>query len=283
MKHRSVKTVTVMVLWLTVGYLFSVALMNGKPEVVMDEQAHLISSTCGQHSSARPIDNRGVLNLAVWNIYKQQKTQWQQTLTALEHDAHLILLQEAKLSPKLERFITSNGLHLAMAKAFKLFSTPVGVMNLSTESASLSCAFHAIEPWIRFAKSSLVSSYLLSNGQTLLVVNLHGINFDWRLQRYEQQWEVVAKKIALHQGPVILAGDFNTWRNERLEIVEELTARLKLKEARYKSDFRHRVFGYPLDHLYYRGLNLVHAASFKTASSDHNPIVAQFTLMPLEH
>ena len=41
-------------------------------------------------------------------------------------------------------------------------------------------------------------------------------------------------------------------------------------------DLRRTAFGRPLDHLYYRNLDLVEVSSPATDSSDHNPILARF-------
>ncbi len=46
----------------------------------------------------------------------------------------------------------------------------------------------------------------------------------------------------------------------------------------YQKDQRIKVFGKPLDHLYYRDLRLVRAEAPKTDASDHNPIIASFRL-----
>lgn len=264
-------------------YGFVVRYLNGEPEVMMSEIEPVFVSQCLAAGTAKPLDIDGRLRVGVWNIYKQQKAGWQTDLRKMTQRSDLLLLQEAKLNDKLSQYLTQGGLHLVMAKAFSLLKSPVGVMNLSTEQAHDACAYHAIEPWIRFAKSTLMSHYRLSNGQTLLVVNLHGINFDWQLKSFRGQWQQIVRKVSSHHGPVIIGGDFNTWRGQRMAYVDQLAHSLKLKEAVYEVDQRHRVFGLPLDHLYYRGLNLVAAESLNSQASDHNPIWAEFRLKPSVH
>ncbi|CAM3964404.1 MULTISPECIES: endonuclease/exonuclease/phosphatase family protein [Shewanella] len=264
-------------------YVAVATYLNGEPEVMMSEIEPVFVSQCVTAPSSRVLDSEGRLRVGVWNIYKQQKKGWQQDLTELARRSELMLLQEAKLNAGFHQYLDGSSLHLVMAKAFSLLKSPVGVMNLATEQARDACAYHAVEPWIRFAKSTLISRYPLSNGQTLLVVNLHGINFDWQLKSYRAQWQQIVQKINLHQGPVILGGDFNTWRGQRMAYIEQLAHQLRLKEAVYEEDKRHRVFGLPLDHLYYRGLNLMMAESFTSGASDHNPIWAEFKLKPGAH
>ncbi|MCE9678437.1 endonuclease/exonuclease/phosphatase family protein [Shewanella sp. AS1] len=262
-------------------YLALVRGFNGQPEVMMGESKAMFLGQCLTSNKPAALDTDGVLNVAVWNIYKQKRSSWQPQLKQILDKSELVLLQEAKLDQSLSDYLKQRRRHMVMGKGFKLLNTPMGVMNIASASVLDACAYQTVEPWIRFAKSTLISSYALSSGQTLLVINLHGINFDWKLDRFNAQWQQIVHKIALHHGPTIVAGDFNTWRPARIELVNELTARLKLKEVKYHRDQRQRVFGYPLDHLYYRGLHLVEAEAFETRASDHNPITARFTLMPV--
>ncbi|WP_064791410.1 endonuclease/exonuclease/phosphatase family protein [Shewanella woodyi] len=278
----SVKTILALVMGLSfsaVTYVYVVNEANGESQIMNSASLPLFLSQCVEKSVSTPLDLEGRLNVAVWNLYKQQKSGWDSVLTELVSSNELVLLQEAKLSKNLTQFITNNSQQVLMAKAFKVFKTPIGVMNLANVQAESACAYHATEPWIRFAKSALVSQYLLSNGENLMVVNLHGINFDWRLKAYRSQFALLAEQISVHTGPVIMAGDFNTWRQGRLDVVGEFATKLGLQEASYETDNRNRVFGKALDHLYYRGLKLQRAHSNTTEASDHNPIQASFTLI----
>ncbi|MEZ9163859.1 endonuclease/exonuclease/phosphatase family protein [Shewanella sp. 10N.286.55.A9] len=261
------------------SYMYVISTFNGQPEIMMSEQPPFFVSQCSsQTSESAPIDRQGKLNVAVWNIYKQQKIDWQPVLTELTQQNDLVLLQEAKLNSTFVQYLDDHQFHVLMAKGFKLMNVPMGVMNLSTQPANEACAYQTTEPLIRFAKSTLVSRYPLSSGEQLLVINLHGVNFDVRLSSFEAQFKQILHKVTMHRGPVILAGDFNTWREGRMNIVTQLAQGLRLEEAHYKVDFRKRVFGLPLDHLYYRGLHLTGANSDKTTASDHNPIQTQFEL-----
>ncbi|RTR33415.1 endonuclease/exonuclease/phosphatase family protein [Shewanella atlantica] len=251
---------------------------NGTPKVMINLVEPIFQTQCAHPTASGYLDLDGRLNVSVWNIYKQKRKNWKPVLKRLSHSSQLVLLQEAGLTTEMVDFINSHSLNVAMAKAFKLFGTSLGVMNLSDSGASSACAFHATEPLIRFAKSALVTHYPLSNGETLLVVNLHGINFDWKLTRYTEQFEALSLELGGHSGPIILAGDFNTWRNDRLKLISEFAKRFGLSEAEYHLDERQRFFGLALDHLFYRGLDFHHAESKVTDASDHNPIIAHFTL-----
>ena len=235
---------------------------------------------CIESEIAPPLDNNGTLTVAVWNIYKQQRTNWRSALVSFTQQSDLVLLQEASLNVELQTYLDTSHWQVRMANAFRFLDTPAGVMNLSRVSSRQTCAYLAMEPWLRLPKSALLSQFSLSDGQTLAVVNLHGVNFAIGLNEYKQQLDSLKSVLEQHQGPIILAGDFNTWRKARIKVVRVFAHSLGLKEVQYHNDQRVRVLGKPLDHLYYRDLRLVKAEAPKTDASDHSPLLATFKLMP---
>lgn len=83
----------------------------------------------------------------------------------------------------------------------------------------------------------------------MLVVNSHIINFV-SLQKFWVHLHQVFDSLKSHVGPILLAGDFNTWHNKRLRHL-----------------FKH------LDHVYCRGLVVLDAQVHTNInSSDHYPI-----------
>ena len=248
------------------------------PEVSANVLAPQFSFNCIKSDVALPLDQDGNFSVSVWNIYKQQKENWRTELERFSQDSGLVLLQEASLTTELKEYLDDTPWKVRMANAFKFLNTPAGVMNLSSVNAKTTCAYLAMEPWLRLPKSALLSEFNLSNGQTLAVVNLHGVNFALGLEEYKEQFRTLKRVLDKHIGPVILAGDFNTWRQARLDVVDDFARSLGLADAVLRRDQRVKVFGKPLDHVYYRGLELVSAEAPTTDASDHNPIIANFRL-----
>ncbi|GHA63233.1 endonuclease/exonuclease/phosphatase family protein [Photobacterium aphoticum] len=248
------------------------------PEVSANVLAPEFSYTCIHSELAQPLDDNGELTVSVWNIYKQQKDNWRSELEKVTQDSRLVLLQEASLNVPLKDYLDTAHWKVRMANAFRFLNTPAGVMNLSSVNAKSTCAYLAVEPWLRLPKSALLSEFNLSNGQTLAVVNLHGVNFSVGLDEYKAQFNKLKKVLDQHIGPIILAGDFNTWRQGRMDVVSQFAKSLGLVDVQLREDQRIKVFGKPLDHLYYRELQLVKAEAPLTDASDHNPIIAQFKL-----
>ena len=55
---------------------------------------------------------------------------------------------------------------------------------------------------------------------------------------------------------------------------------LGLEALEYDADHRKRILGWPLDHIYVRGLDTVNATTYDLDSSDHNPMLVEFQLVP---
>lgn len=249
-----------------------------QPDVTNEVFAPQYSYRCMKSDVAPPIDQHGKLTVAVWNIYKQQRSEWGQALSEYSMGADLVLLQEASLNHELQTYLEDNPWEVRMANAFQFLNTPAGVMNLSRVASRQTCAYLTMEPWLRLPKSALLSDFTLSNGQRLVVVNLHGVNFALGLDEYRSQLESLKGVLEDHTGPILLAGDFNTWRKGRMTVLNAFAESLGLKAVAFHDDQRIRVMGKPLDHMYYRGLRLMSADAPSTMASDHNPLLATFQL-----
>ncbi|MDF5512591.1 endonuclease/exonuclease/phosphatase family protein, partial [Vibrio parahaemolyticus] len=128
-------------------------------------------------------------------------------------------------------------------------------------------------------KSALYSEYPLSNGSTLAVANIHAVNFTLGVQAYQQQIDVLVNALTKHQGPVILAGDFNSWNEARWSTLRDIVEKLALQEVVFQPDLRTRfITGRVLDHVFYRGLTLEKAKAPTTDASDHNPLLLGFKI-----
>ncbi|MFP5440537.1 MAG: endonuclease/exonuclease/phosphatase family protein [Gammaproteobacteria bacterium] len=215
------------------------------------------------------------IRLLVWNVHKGSDDEWIGDFRTMAADSDLVLLQEAHLH---EEF-TSGLVGLPrwdLVQAWRWRRAPTGVLTAS-DAAPLSVrALEAREPLLRTDKSALVTEYRLAGSeQSLLVANVHAINFTVDTRAFRAQLAAVAELIAAHNGPAILSGDLNTWRDARRQIVQEFVAQLQLQEVAF--DGPRKQFGrFPLDHVYYRGLELLSSEVPAVGSSDHNPLLVTF-------
>ncbi len=144
-------------------------------------------------------------------------------------------------------------------------------------------------------KVSLVTEYPLPTGKSLLAVNVHLLNFErWSVQKISHQLEELKTIMAIHSGPIIMAGDFNTWNQKRLNLVKRITADVNLKEVTdfpagrttgdQDSELLNEFLGVdknlPLDRVFFSGLKPTDARILDYRSSDHTPILVRLTTFP---
>lgn len=231
-----------------------------------------------QVKSAVELD-AGKISLLNWNVYKGQRDNWPDDFKNLLADRDIVLLQEAVMSPAMQQMLHSEKLHWQLNTAFYYEDYETGVLNASKVQAIRSCGMRTPEPLIRVPKTMLVSEYPLKNRLvTLLVANIHGINFTTGTESYKQQLDALAAAIENHNGPVILAGDFNSWSDERMALVAEMSDDLFLQAVSYHNHQRSRIFGNVIDHVFYRDLEVVDNLTHEVDSSDHNPVTVVFRM-----
>lgn len=224
------------------------------------------------------IDVDGEVSLLVWNIFKQQRDNWAVELSLLSQKSQLVLLQEASLTSELKQFISESRFTAKSVRAFDAFETSTGVLNLSTSSPQSICAYIDVEPWITLPKSALLAYYRLSNNRVLAVVNIHAINFTIGTKEYQRQLMQLSQVLIKHQGPMIVAGDFNSWSESRLQQLKSRMSELNLSDVQFTPDYRRRFVlnDMVLDHVFYRGLILKKAEAPLSDASDHNPMSVVF-------
>ncbi|KUI98438.1 endonuclease/exonuclease/phosphatase family protein [Vibrio sp. MEBiC08052] len=243
--------------------------------------APLFGEQCYQNGHIpAAIDTQGVLNVLVWNIYKENRSDWEPALTEYSRHKQLILLQESSFGSPLYQWLMQQNLSALQVRAFSVLNKSAGVMNIARQLPISACAYTADEPLIRLPKSALVAYYPLSQsqGQTLAVVNVHAINFSLGIEAFQGQLQQLTQQLASHQGPILFAGDFNSWSDARIQLINQMMTSLSMQEVLFTHDQRRQFLSHPLDHVFYRGLILNQASVVQTTASDHNPIQVSFSL-----
>ncbi|MFT4653091.1 MAG: endonuclease/exonuclease/phosphatase (EEP) superfamily protein YafD [Kangiellaceae bacterium] len=218
------------------------------------------------------------INILLWNVFKCRKKGWQEDFITLMRDKDLILLQEAILNSPFDLYFSESFQHQwIMARSFKHVHTNIvtGVKTGSTVAANkhhFSASAHS-EPITATKKMLLATQYPLNiSKQSLLVVNSHIINFV-SFDKYKAHLAQVFQTLKHHNGPVLLAGDFNTWNGKRLKYFNALAISFSLEEVKMKRQPRLKHLLQHLDHVYCRGLEIVDAhVHTDIYSSDHYPI-----------
>jgi len=216
----------------------------------------------------------GIIRMASWNLHKEADPGWQSDLGRLVARSDLVLLQEAGVSPELRRVVEGKGFSWLLSSAFSYLGFEYGVLTATRVGPASACILRANEPLLGIPKAALITYYrLVQRDATLAVVNLHAINFTLGTAAYAAQLEAIADALARHSGPIVVGGDFNTWSDERMEVVRAIAERLSLSPVAFDVDERKRFMGRVFDRVYVRGIEVLGASAWPVRSSDHNPVL----------
>lgn len=221
----------------------------------------------------------GHLDILSWNIQKASNDGWADDLAALATDVDLAFIQEARLQAMLPDAIPRDPVYQVFTRGFSTDNAETGVMTLSSHTPSWLCSFTTVEPWLRTPKAATVTEHpLQGRDERLLAINVHAVNFTFGIEDLRRQLQPLSELLARHHGPVILAGDFNTWSDARQQLVDELLGLQGLSAVQFSEDRRTTAFGNPLDHIYVRGLSAESAEVIAVESSDHNALRARLRI-----
>jgi endonuclease/exonuclease/phosphatase (EEP) superfamily protein YafD len=209
------------------------------------------------------------MRVLVWNVYKGKRRSWAPRFRELSEGRDLILAQELYFEPRTHALLDESQLQWTTATSF-VYPQRGGVgTGLGTAAGAASTRKHALlssgrEPLTRTPKLALLTEYRLRNQQTLLVANVHAINFAG-FASFDDQLRRIETAIAQHDGPLLVAGDFNTWTTRRLRRLDALMRTAALEPVEFAGDRRPT----PLDHAFVRNLRVSSGELHRTRASDH--------------
>ena len=215
------------------------------------------------------------LDVLIWNVQKASDEDFSREFSRLAGRSDLVLSQEASSGESMGEVLRSSDKGWVMAQSFSDEGETNGVAT-GARAKPLRTEFvrsKAREPFVHTPKMSLVSEFKLKgSAKNLLVINVHGINFANYASAFATQLEQLEQSMIAHEGPMLLAGDFNTWNGTREKALNELVARHGLEAAPF-GEGRKSVFGHPLDHAFVRGLEVESAEVLECVdASDHEPL-----------
>ena len=276
------------ILAVLISLLLACVSVNHKLQLVSN--SHAVSrelDSCEKQTvmNEQPEKTRGLDPEAIaflnWNIYKGNGENWQQDLSSFAQSHDVMTIQEATLDTEFTDILESHDFNWIMNTAFHLDGIAAGVMTVAGLDALHSCGFKVTEPLIRIPKSTLISYYPINGSdQNLLVANIHGINFTLGIGLYREQLQKLYDAVQHHDGPMIVAGDFNSWSDDRVDEVNQLVSSLSLSTIEYPVNNKTHFFGHAIDHVFYRQLEIVSNRVQQVSSSDHNPISVNFRFRP---
>ena len=236
---------------------------------------HVVSSAEASHAEFL---DPAKINLLIWNIHKGQDDGWLEEFEQLSAGQDLLVLQEAYLKDELRDSLLRQTLSWNLATTFMRYRVATGVMTASQVAPASACVQRTMEPLLSLPKSTLISRYpIKGSDETLLVGNIHAVNFTLGTAAFRSQLDRLASELDAHEGPMIVAGDFNSWSQSRLSVLEEVLVEKRLMHRVVFDEKNPRaIFGNTVDHVYYRGLTVIDGRVLEAKTSDHAPIWVQF-------
>jgi endonuclease/exonuclease/phosphatase (EEP) superfamily protein YafD len=133
-----------------------------------------------------------------------------------------------------------------------------------------------MEPLTATPKATVYAKFPVEGSEKeLLVISIHGINFA-NFEAYNRHLMQVKGYIVDHDGPVVLAGDFNTRTKGRYRELQAFARKLNLTEVKLiNGNLRMVAVGTKnfLDYAFIKGLKAQHAEVVPSKGSDHKPLI----------
>lgn len=249
---------------------------------VLPESESVVSFGRPQERALKPDS----IKTLVWNIKKGELGPWQGEFLKYASNKDVVLVQEAYRSPLFDATLAMfalNKWNLGISFIYRKTNIATGTMVGSYVEPTEVTVKHSIdnEPFTDTPKSITMVKYPLDGRHDeLLVISVHAINFR-ETAPFKRHIDLAAKAIKEHMGPVIFAGDFNTWNGPRTEYLYSLMRRIGMKTVDMKNaDARLKFGGFPLDHGFTRGLEVKNAEVLpESRGSDHKPIMIEASVI----
>jgi len=246
------------------------------------EESHLIFG-----KAKTGILKKEKLDVLVWNIKKAEMEDWPNEFLFYSANKDLILIQEAYRNSIFDET-------LKLLKDFRwdmgvsFFDLlhgiiPTGTLVGSKANPNFALVKHStyFEPLIKTPKSLTITKYQIEgSSKELLVISVHAINLT-SIFPFKRYIDIAHNEIARHDGPVIYAGDFNTWSKDRTKYLFSSIEKLNLTPIDFKNGHLRMKFRKNfLDHAFVRGLNVKSAeVAWESQGSDHKPLLIKAEIL----
>jgi endonuclease/exonuclease/phosphatase (EEP) superfamily protein YafD len=217
-------------------------------------------------------------DVAIWNIWKGSGGDlFLGEYNNLVKGRHLLLLQEVLLTLKALGNFAPKGFSASHGATYRRRDgLRDGVMTVSAATpieTATRVLCHSPEPFLKTTKATLISRFKIEgHKKSLCVVNTHA-TLVRRPATAVREIEKVLKKIRDHEGPILYAGDFNTFSKTYIREVDKIMSTIGLQRVILEADPRSTTTA--LDQLYVREIKVLSAkVETRYLHSDHFPITA---------
>jgi len=221
------------------------------------------------------------IKVLIWNIYKGKKESFERDYSYLSGDSDLILIQEVLTSNKIKILLEDGPLHgFKMATSF--------VYKKSKLKTGVAIGSKVAPSFFDFKRSkgrelightpkvvAIAKFDIEGTEKKLLVVNIHALNSVSSKSHAKQLWATEGI-IREHEGPVLFAGDFNTWTKKKTKTLKSYMQLLGLQEVIFDNGnerMKAPITGRILDYVFVREISIIHAHVWgELDGSDHKAL-----------
>ena len=236
------------------------------------------------HSFIHPLCDETVpdtFSILCWNVHKNNDRfafkHYIETFSE-KKPVDFLLLQEADFRHNTALNLTHISSYHAAANLQKN-TTFYGVLTASRCKTIQAIPFHSQgkELLLGPRKSLLLTRHAFEDGSSLLILNIHAINFREN-RHYHKEIEQITHIINTYQGALIVAGDFNSWNRHRMQLLHKKMTHLHLMAVPFSQNDSVKSFmKNHLDFIFYRGVELLEYSTENNHQlSDHHPLFAKF-------
>lgn len=222
-----------------------------------------------------PILPRENIKVLVWNMYKAGKESWDVDFPKITKGKDILMLQEFFSIPRMmEVIFEDTDRTYVLSTSFKDTKehARTGVATASSfdfRRVGWQRSYYR-EPIIRTPKMTGIATFdLAGTDKDLLTLNIHAINFV-STRKLAHMVNEGLKYAGAHDGPVIFAGDFNTWSKGKQRMLFKMMKENGFSNVRFNKDTRMRTFGNILDWVFVRDLKVTYSKVYgEVEGSDH--------------
>lgn len=219
---------------------------------------------------------KNTVQVLTWNVLKFKRENSVSDFVNLSNKADVAFIQEAIHSIDLQNK-TAQSVSMDWT-FFKSFCREYGASGVQTGSRypqlqADAVLAPAVEPVVNTPKVTGFSVIEIS-GHKVLLINVHGLNANKGLD-FEKHMDQIFNVAIKFEGPIIWAGDFNTWNPLRMAYLKNKGQALGMTLLVPETDVRKL----KLDHILVRGFKVKSVKILDTyVSSDHWPVIAELEL-----
>lgn len=226
-------------------------------------------------------------SILIWNTFKGKRDDFEKDARKLIASYDIILFQEVIMGDFYRELMRDDG-RLSLEESLSWGQNGVANAASTPSVDTLPIRTKVREFGIFTPKASLFTTYKIKTPQgdekELLVLNVHMINFrtSWGFEKNLEQYR---QKLQEHEGPILAAGDFNTWSRTRRNMVVDFFREFGLEEVQFDwnglQDPRKKAIFGVLDRAFTRGLDIDWAFVYEDIdSSDHDPFALGVSAHP---